>query len=215
MNPTTCLQTLATALAILWLSPMAPAGEDPGPKPADKAWARNDNQAPATRSTYQGWKSLCLANPLIELQVLPEVGGRIIQFKLGGHEFLWVNPQLAGKLPPATGLTDDGGWFNIGGDKLWPAPQGWDTEQQWPGPPDAVLDGQPYQLQQLPPGQSGETAIRLESNEESAPVAGHPVSQPTVPRESPRRLAARRASSGGGGARLCHGREQFRCRIQR
>ncbi len=163
MKTTPCLKTLAAVLASLWLSPVAPAGEDSGPRPADKAWARDDNQGPAARSTYQGWKTLRLANPLIELQVLPDVGGRIIQFKLGSHEFLWVNPQLAGKLPPASGLTDDGGWFNIGGDKLWPAPQGWDNEQQWPGPPDAVLDGQPYQLEQLPPGQPGETAIRLTS----------------------------------------------------
>jgi hypothetical protein len=161
MNTTSYLQIPAAALTILWLSPLAPAGEGAGP--ADKAWARDDKQAPTARSTYHGWKSLRLSNPLIELQVLPDVGGRIIQFKLGSHEFLWVNPQLAGKLPPAGGLTDDGGWFNIGGDKLWPAPQGWDNEQQWPGPPDAVFDGQPYQLEQLPPGQPGETAIRLTS----------------------------------------------------
>jgi hypothetical protein len=28
--------------------------------------------------------------------------------------------------------------------KMWPAPQGWDNQQQWPGPPDPVLDGGPY-----------------------------------------------------------------------
>jgi len=121
-----------------------------------------ETQPLATTSTYQGWKSLCLGNNLIELQVLPDIGGRIIQFKLGGHAFLWVNPLLAGKLPAASGLTEDGGWFNSGGDKLWPAPQGWANEQQWPGPPDAVLDGQPYQLEKLP-DRPGETAIRLTS----------------------------------------------------
>lgn len=97
-------------------------------------------------STYQGWKSQCLSNGFIELQVLPDIGGRVIQFKLGDNEFLWVNPQLAGKLPTASGLAADGGWFNAGGDKLWPAPQGWDGAAQWPGPPDAVLDGQPLTL---------------------------------------------------------------------
>jgi len=122
-------------------------------------------QAATDDSTYRGWKSLALRNGLVELQVLPEIGGRIIQYKLGGKEFLWVNPQLAGKLPPATGLTIDGGWFNAGGDKLWPAPQGWDNEQQWPGPPDAVLDGQPYQLEQLS-GASGQGAIRLTSGKD-------------------------------------------------
>ena len=103
-----------------------------------------ESQPVVCNSSYRGWESLCLSNGLVELQVLPNIGGRIIQFKLGGKEFLWVNPQLAGKLPPPSGLAADGGWFNAGGDKLWPAPQGWDNDQQWPGPPDAVLDGQPY-----------------------------------------------------------------------
>jgi hypothetical protein len=116
----------------------------------------------ASDSTYRGWKTLSLRNGLVELQVLPEIGGRILQFKLGGKEFLWVNPQLAGQLPPANGLAADGGWFNVGGDKLWPAPQGWDNDQQWPGPPDAVLDGQPYALERLGV-QPGQTAIRLTS----------------------------------------------------
>jgi hypothetical protein len=119
----------------------------------------------AAPSNYKGWKSLCLGNGLVELQVLPDIGGRIIQFRLGAKEFLWVNPQLAGKLPPSEGLAADGGWFNVGGDKLWPAPQGWDNEQQWPGPPDAVLDGQPYALEKLR-GKRGETAIRLTSGKD-------------------------------------------------
>jgi hypothetical protein len=121
--------------------------------------------AVTAESSYRGWKTLALRNDLVELQVLPEVGGRIIQFKLGGKEFLWANPQLAGQLPPSNGLAADGGWFNVGGDKLWPAPQGWDNDQQWPGPPDAVLDGQPYTLERLR-AKSGETAIRLTSGKD-------------------------------------------------
>ena len=34
-------------------------------------------------SVYRGWKSLAPRNGLIELQVLPEIGRRIIQFKYG------------------------------------------------------------------------------------------------------------------------------------
>ena len=116
-------------------------------------------------ASYRGWRSLALRNGLIAVQVLPDIGGRVIQFKLGGSEFLWVNPQLAGNYPPSSGLTAEGGWFNIGGDKLWPAPQGWDNEQQWPGPPDAVLDGQPYKLEKLR-AKPGETAIRLTSGKD-------------------------------------------------
>jgi len=100
--------------------------------------------ADAKKSEYRGWDSLRLANSLVEVQVVPVLGGRVIQFKLGDFEFLWVNPQLAGKPPSPTGLAPDGGWLNYGGDKLWPAPQGWGGGNQWPGPPDAVLDGGPY-----------------------------------------------------------------------
>lgn len=150
MKTTLAPKVFAMLLAIAWLSRMASAADT----------------SPAHASTYQGWKTLRLANPLIELQILPEIGGRIIQFKLGDREFLWVNPQLAGKFPEPNGLNAEGGWFNIGGDKLWPAPQGWDNDQQWPGPPDAVLDGQPYECESLAPGQPGEMAVRLTSRDD-------------------------------------------------
>ena len=140
------------SFAVLLLAPMATIQAAPPVAAADD-------------STYRGWKTLALRNGLIELQVLPEIGGRIIQFKLGGKEFLWVNPQLAGQLPLANGLAADGGWFNVGGDKLWPAPQGWDNDWQWPGPPDGVLDGPPYVLERLAP-KRGETAIRLTSGKD-------------------------------------------------
>jgi hypothetical protein len=100
--------------------------------------------ADAKPSDYRGWKSLSLSNNLIQLHIVPDIGGRVIQFKLQDHEYLWVNPQLAGKLPPPTGLAPDGSWLNYGGDKLWPAPQGWDGDDQWPGPPDGILDGSPH-----------------------------------------------------------------------
>jgi len=100
--------------------------------------------ATATRSVYRGWKSLRLANGLIEVQVVPNIGGRIIQLKLEDFEYFWVNDQLAGKPPTASGLGDNDAWLNYGGSKLWPAPQGWESDNLWPGPPDAVLDGSPH-----------------------------------------------------------------------
>ena len=102
------------------------------------------NAAQAEKHIYRGWPSLRLRNGLIEVQVVPLLGGRIIQCSLVGHDYLWVNPLLAGKAPPPAGLGDHGEWLNYGGDKLWPAPQGWDGPDQWPGPPDAILDGSPH-----------------------------------------------------------------------
>ena len=122
--------------------------------------------ASANKSTYRGWESLAITNGLIEVQIVPQIGGRVIQFKLGDFEFLWVNPQLAGKPPSPTGLAPDGGWLNYGGDKLWPAPQGWDNDQQWPGPPDGVLDGSPPEASIIEA--SGKSAaLRLMSREDT------------------------------------------------
>ena len=112
--------------------------------------------------TYKGWKAQVLENDLVRLYVVPEIGGRVIQYALGEKEFFWVNPALTGKTPPKTGLDPDGGWLNYGGDKLWPAPQGWENDRQWPGPPDAVLDGQPYRAEVEPESAS----IRLTSRDD-------------------------------------------------
>ncbi len=101
----------------------------------------------ASPSTYRGWKGYALENGLVRLHVVPDIGGRVMQYALGEKKFFWVNPATVGKTSPATGLDPDGGWMNHGGDKLWPAPQGWDNDRQWPGPPDAVLDGQPHRAE--------------------------------------------------------------------
>jgi hypothetical protein len=97
------------------------------------------------RSNYRGWNTLAMSNRLAEIQVAPAIGGRVIQCRLGKFEFFWVNGQLAGRQPPESGLAPDGGWLNYGGEKLWPAPQGWGNTEQWPGPPDAILDGSPHE----------------------------------------------------------------------
>lgn len=115
-----------------------------------------------SRSEFAGWKSWQLTNGLIELQIVPEIGGRVVQFRLGDKAFFWINPQLAGTVPPPGGLGPDGSWLNYGGDKLWPAPQGWDNDRQWPGPPDAVLDGSPYAVETDLPNAS----LRLTSGDD-------------------------------------------------
>ena len=58
-----------------------------------------------------------------------------------------MNPELLGKRFSNEEHAGDGAlvnWKNYGGDKTWPAPQGWDGEGQWPGPPDPVLDSGRY-----------------------------------------------------------------------
>jgi len=95
------------------------------------------------------WQGIELNNDYITMKVVPEIGGRVIQYSLGGHDFFWVNKELSGREPPSSGVGPKGEWLNYGGDKIWPAPQGWDNDEQWPGPPDAVLDGGPYKAEPI------------------------------------------------------------------
>jgi hypothetical protein len=94
-----------------------------------------------------GFRALRLRNSQLEVVVVPELGGRILSLSFRGHELLFSNPALHGKLfsfeehARGTSLRD---WKNYGGDKTWPAPQGWQRDDQWPGPPDPYLDSGVY-----------------------------------------------------------------------
>jgi hypothetical protein len=129
---------------------------------ATLVWPAPACAADLAKSEYQGWETYRLSNGIVTLEVAPQIGGRLIQYSLGAHHYLWVNPALAGKNPPSSGLGPNGSFLNWGGDKLWPAPQGWNGPDQWPGPPDAVLDGSPYRAER----RSG-SALRLTSQKDS------------------------------------------------
>lgn len=96
------------------------------------------------REQYKGWPVFSLANPWIRLQVAPELGGRILQISLDDYPFLFENAALEGVMPGPDGLGEEGAWLNFGGEKIWPAPQGWGLPGHWPGPPDPVLDSGAY-----------------------------------------------------------------------
>jgi len=99
---------------------------------------------------FHGWDGLRLSNGLIEAVCVPEIGGRLMQFSLGPQDYLFMNPDLLGARFSYDEHAGDGAivnWKNYGGDKTWPAPQGWDGEGQWPGPPDPVLDSGRYEFE--------------------------------------------------------------------
>ncbi|HTN37042.1 MAG TPA: DUF4380 domain-containing protein [Arachidicoccus sp.] len=99
-----------------------------------------------TNDKYQGWDAYAMDNQLIKIHVIPSLGGRIIQLEMDGNNYLFVNNLLKGKEPGPTGLSETGSWLNFGGEKIWPAPQGWDLSNQWPGPPDPILDSGIYSV---------------------------------------------------------------------
>ena len=93
---------------------------------------------------YHVWKAIRLANSIIDAIVVPSVGGRILQLRLGDEEYLYVNPRHLGRVFGANENHSAAGWKNYGGSKVWPAPQGWSSDSEWPGPPDPILDGGNY-----------------------------------------------------------------------
>ena len=110
---------------------------------------------------YKGWKVWSLKNHWLKLHIAPQLGGRIIQMEFNHYDFFFVNPGLEGKEPDAKLLNEYGPWLNFGGEKIWPAPQGWDSPEQWPGPPDPVFDGGKYSVTE--PGDGNSNQLRLTS----------------------------------------------------
>jgi hypothetical protein len=93
-------------------------------------------------TNFEGWKAVRMTNAWVGITIVPQLGGRVMQIEFAGHPYLFINPQYKGKyFPPVEGEAK-GKWFNYGGDKIWPMPEGNQDEQHWPGPiADALDDG--------------------------------------------------------------------------
>lgn len=79
------------------------------------------------------WDTICVVkNDLINIAMLPKVGGRIMQYDLGNHPSIYIHPESKGQVP-ADGNTV------IGGFRTLPSPQ---SDFTWPSPP--KLDCKPY-----------------------------------------------------------------------
>ncbi|GAB3576464.1 DUF4380 domain-containing protein [Amycolatopsis endophytica] len=125
-----------------------------------------------------------LDNGLLRLGLVPALGGRLLSLSgADGREVLWRNDklltdelQLRREHRPVSGSLGD--WVNYGGDKTWPAPQGWDHDGQWAGPPDPVLDSGPYsaevsaEVATLTSGDDPRTGLRLTRRFELRPGRG-------------------------------------------
>jgi hypothetical protein len=109
---------------------------------------------------FHGWKAHEIANPWVRLTIVPQLGGRLMQVTFGDHDFLFVNDQLKGQtFTPETSLAQRK-WFNVGGDKIWPMPEGEDDEQHWASAVGAVLDSGQFTLDVLS-RQGASCAVRL------------------------------------------------------
>jgi hypothetical protein len=125
------LQQCAKALAILALSGTALYGQASRPDSSRGCTIRATN--------FKGWHAEEVANRWVQLIIVPELGGRLMQVTFNGHSYLFVNPKYAGKyIPPDQAA---GRWINYGGDKIWPLPEGNNDEQHWTGASTPLDDG--------------------------------------------------------------------------
>jgi hypothetical protein len=91
---------------------------------------------------YKGWSAQEIRNEWVRLTIVPKLGGRLMQVAFGPHEYLFVNKRYEGKYLPPLEPGARAKWYNYGGDKIWPLPEGRQDEQHWPGPvADALDDG--------------------------------------------------------------------------
>lgn len=126
---------------------------------------------------FHGWQAVRLRNGLVQLVAVPDIGGRILACDLGDYSYLWFDRHLAGKLFSAEENRGDGSlaaWKNYGGDKTWPAPQGWDRPDQWHGPPDPILDTGRYTLE-IVDDSAATVSIRMTS--QADPATGVQISR--------------------------------------
>lgn len=103
---------------------------------------------------YKGWDAEQLSNRWVQLVIVPQNGGRLMQVTFNGHAYLFNNPKLAGKYFPPTADK----WFNYGGDKIWLLPEGNNDEQHWVGNSDVIDDG-PFTFRKLSDGKQCEVEL--------------------------------------------------------
>ena len=146
------LRIVAAALMALTFSlpiAMVAAGKPPAPAEACTVQAAD----------FHGWKAEQISNHWTTLTIVPQLGGRLMQVEFGGHPYLFVNPQYYGKyFPPSEGAAK-GKWFNYGGDKDWPLPEGMDDEEHWASARSDLLDDGEYSLKVL--SQGTECSVQL------------------------------------------------------
>jgi hypothetical protein len=110
---------------------------------------------------FKGWKAQELSNAWVKLVLVPQLGGRLMQVTFGDHDYLFVNEQLKGQVHSPEASAAERKWFNYGGDKIWPMPEGGDDERHWASAVGSVLDGGAYSFEVI--SRDATCAVRMVS----------------------------------------------------
>jgi hypothetical protein len=126
------------------------------------AFARNSSHplCQVQSVDFDGWQAEQISNAWVRLTIVPQLGGRLMQVRFGDHDYLFVNPEYKGKYFPPSEGAEKGKWFNYGGDKIWPMPEGSNDDHHWPGPLADVLDDGAYKPTVI--SQDPTCAVKLE-----------------------------------------------------
>lgn len=108
---------------------------------------------------YKRWSAEEIRNEWVRLTIVPKLGGRLMQVPFGPHEYLFVTKRCEGKYFPPLEPNTPAKWYNYGGDKIWPLPEGRQDEQHWPGPVADALDDGDYAFSIV--SKSAACAVRL------------------------------------------------------
>jgi alcohol dehydrogenase (cytochrome c) len=109
---------------------------------------------------FEGWQAQQVSNSSVKLVIVPQLGGRVMQVVFDGHPYLFINPKYKGQYLPPSAAQGKHRWFNYGGDKIWPMPEGDEDEHHWPGPISDPLDDGEYVFKIL--FEAPQCTVRLE-----------------------------------------------------
>ena len=104
-------------------------------------------------ANYKGWSAQEIRNEWVTLIIIPKLGGRLMQVTFGPHKYLFVNNRYEGKYFPPLAPDAPPTWYNYGGDKIWPLPEGRKDDKHWPGPLADPLDDGDYAFSILAQGE--------------------------------------------------------------
>lgn len=121
------------------------------------------------------WDTVYVAkNKYISVAVVPDAGGRVLEYNLGDVPSLWVNPKLLGK---SFGTSDEvkmKEWRNFGGYRLVPLPienssidKNGNKSKRWPPP--VVIGDAPYTAK-IGKNAQGYNTIDVQSGVQELPV---------------------------------------------
>jgi len=135
------------------------------------------NQTVSVINNYNGWKwdkVYVTKNNYISLAVVPEAGGRILEYNLGDVPSLWVNPKLVGQSFEYNEEVKMSDWRNFGGYRLVPIPvdncavdMNGNRTKRWPPP--VMMGDSPY-IAEITTNKNGDKTINVTSGIQQLPV---------------------------------------------